>query len=70
MILMDTRDNLTNDATDLIERAMQAGRDQMATVLANFLDSKDADAGADGYRDGIEDALNELIQAGATFTNR
>jgi hypothetical protein len=52
-------------AQQFADTAVQAGRDQMAQVLADLLASPDADAGADGYRDGIEDALLALIQAGA-----
>lgn len=61
---MDTRDNLTNDATDLIERAMQAGRDQMATALAGWLKTITTEDPL--YRDGAEDALLTLAQHGAT----
>lgn len=64
---MDTRDNLTNDATDLIERAMQAGRDQMAQALGNLLAELRGDDDYDGhFTDGVEDALVTLIQHGAT----
>jgi len=44
---------------------VQIGRDEMAAVLADLLDSIIDDEVADGYRDGVEDALLTLVHAGA-----
>lgn len=53
-------------ARQLSQAAIQAGLDRAAAVLADLLASPDADAGAEGYVDGIEDSLLALIQDGAT----
>jgi hypothetical protein len=63
---MNAANNLSFEAHDLIDRAIQAGRDQMAQALADLLTNPEADAGAEGYRDGIEDALITLVNHGAT----
>lgn len=49
----------------LAEALVQIGRDEMAAVLADLLDSIIDDEAADGYRDGVEDALLTLVHAGA-----
>jgi hypothetical protein len=61
MILMDT-----GHIHSLAEQIHQAGFDTAAEVVAAFLASPEAAGGAEGYRDGIEDALNTLVRHGAT----
>lgn len=61
----DQYDQVDHLARQLSQAGIQAGLDRAAAVLANLL-ARDADAGADGYVDGIEDSLLALIQDGAT----
>jgi hypothetical protein len=66
MDLESRRQTVDQLSRDLIAQATQAGRDEMAMALAELLAGPDAGAGAEGYRDGIEDALLTLLAAGAT----
>lgn len=50
-------------AGDLAGQIMQLGRDEMAAALAELLDS--AAEETDAYRDGVEDAIRTLVNAGA-----
>lgn len=49
-------------ADDLI----QEGRDEMAAALADWLATLDPRAYAEGYVDGVEDALITLVNHGAS----
>lgn len=48
-------------AKQLADTAVQAGMDKAARILADWLDTLSGDE----YRDGADDALCQLIQAGA-----
>lgn len=48
----------------LAEQIAQTGRDEMAQLLADLLATSTTES--QHYRDGIEDALQTLVNAGAT----
>lgn len=63
---MDTQVKLAGEAHELLDRAEQIGLDKAARLVAGLLNGTDPEQAAEGYRDGVEDALCTLIQAGAT----
>ena len=59
------RNQLAFEAVSAVERAWQAGRDEMARALADTLAGLGAEYDGSEYREGAEDMLNALMQAGA-----
>jgi hypothetical protein len=53
-------------ARQLARTATQAGLDKAAQILAEAVDDLDVEYDGTEYLDGMVDALNTLVQAGAT----
>lgn len=51
---------------ELAEQIAQTGRDEMAEAITEYLASLDPQTYDAQYIDGVTDALNVIVQAGAT----
>lgn len=57
---------MTETTETLADKIEALGLTRAAEILAEWLTTVDPDDNADGYTDGIEDAILTLVKAGAT----